>query len=149
MTNNDENSQLPDISRRTWWITAGTLLGGLTVGWLFRSSTQRIEIPHSHILTVHLSEFPTQAGDVRTLANGAVYVRAEQGADGAVQHVVRSLSCTHARCPLHINGERIVCRCHGGVFDLSGKPVSGPPQRSLDVCDTETDGDVCYIRLPS
>lgn len=141
-------SQEPDMSRRTWWVTAGTLLGGLAIGWIFRESTERRETPRSRILAVNISEFPTQTGGVRTLANGSVYVRAEQLPDGSVDHVVRSLSCTHARCPLHIDGERIVCRCHGGVFDLAGKPVAGPPQRPLDVCETETDGDVCYIRLP-
>ncbi|HCN04317.1 MAG TPA: hypothetical protein DIS79_01760 [Bacteroidetes bacterium] len=149
MTENNAETQQPDMGRRSWWITAGSLLGGLVVAWIFRVSTERRDVGRSRVLTVNLSEFPTQAGGVRTLAGGTVYVRAEARSDGSVHHVVRSLSCTHARCPLHIDGERIVCRCHGGVFDLSGKPVSGPPQRPLEVCDTETDGDVCYIRLPS
>ena len=39
------------------------------------------------------------------------------------------LTCTHAGCPLayNANGGRITCACHGGAFDLDGKPVAGPP----------------------
>jgi Rieske Fe-S protein len=29
------------------------------------------------------------------------------------------------------NRERIYCNCHGGVYDLSGRNVSGPPPRPL------------------
>ena len=39
------------------------------------------------------------------------------------------LTCTHAGCPLAYNakGGNITCACHGGAFDLNGKPVAGPP----------------------
>lgn len=39
------------------------------------------------------------------------------------------LTCTHAGCPLVYNakGGNITCACHGGAFDINGKPVAGPP----------------------
>lgn len=42
--------------------------------------------------------------------------------------------CTHLTCPVIPNiGEReLHCPCHEGVFDmLTGRPLSGPPQRPL------------------
>jgi Rieske Fe-S protein len=40
-------------------------------------------------------------------------------------------SCTHLGCRLKPSGDRLICPCHRGVFDLQGNPLSGPPQRSL------------------
>jgi Rieske Fe-S protein len=39
--------------------------------------------------------------------------------------------CTHAGCNVAFEGARIACPCHGGVYDLSGKNVSGPPPKPL------------------
>ena len=39
--------------------------------------------------------------------------------------------CTHAGCNVSFEGSRIACPCHGGIYDLSGKNVSGPPPKPL------------------
>jgi Rieske Fe-S protein len=39
--------------------------------------------------------------------------------------------CTHAGCNVQFEGARLHCNCHGGVYDLDGKNVSGPPPRPL------------------
>jgi len=39
--------------------------------------------------------------------------------------------CTHAGCNVAFEGTRMACPCHGGIYDLSGKNVSGPPPRPL------------------
>ena len=39
--------------------------------------------------------------------------------------------CTHAGCNANFEGKRIFCHCHGGVYDLNGKNVAGPPPRPL------------------
>ncbi len=44
-------------------------------------------------------------------------------------------TCTHLDCIVQYNQARkqIVCACHNGVYDLSGKNVSGPPPKPLGV----------------
>lgn len=42
--------------------------------------------------------------------------------------------CTHLTCPVipHVETKELHCPCHEGVFDLlTGRPLSGPPQRPL------------------
>ncbi len=49
---------------------------------------------------------------------------------------VRALdsTCTHLGCRTRFNAEarHIECPCHGGVYDVAGGVVSGPPPRPLD-----------------
>ena len=42
--------------------------------------------------------------------------------------------CAHLGCPVRWvdAAERFICPCHGGVYDLLGVPVGGPPVRPLD-----------------
>lgn len=42
--------------------------------------------------------------------------------------------CTHLTCPVvpAVDDRELHCPCHDGVFDmLTGRPISGPPQRPL------------------
>ncbi len=50
------------------------------------------------------------------------------------QYVALSSRCMHLGCPVRYipAAERFVCPCHGGVYDYTGEPVSGPPVRPLD-----------------
>jgi Rieske Fe-S protein len=45
-----------------------------------------------------------------------------------------SSQCTHLQCPVlpEIENKRLHCPCHMGYFDMnSGRPIAGPPRRSL------------------
>jgi Rieske Fe-S protein len=45
-----------------------------------------------------------------------------------------SSQCTHLQCPVvpEIEEGRLHCPCHAGYFDLrTGRPLAGPPRRSL------------------
>jgi cytochrome b6-f complex iron-sulfur subunit len=44
-----------------------------------------------------------------------------------------SAVCTHLGCLVGFNLERqqILCPCHGGVYDVNGKNISGPPPKPL------------------
>ena len=42
--------------------------------------------------------------------------------------------CTHVDCTVDYRADQedIFCNCHNGVYDLRGRPVSGPPPRRLE-----------------
>ena len=44
-----------------------------------------------------------------------------------------SARCTHLSCTVQYAPEqsRVMCACHGGWFDLTGRNVAGPPPRPL------------------
>ncbi len=54
-----------------------------------------------------------------------------------------SATCTHLGCTVQYEPKqrRIWCACHGGVFDLSGRNISGPPPRPLEAFEVHQQGD--------
>jgi Rieske Fe-S protein len=78
-----------------------------------------------------------------------VYVRKHNPAidtdrpDGATPYIAISTRCAHVGCPVRWidAAERFVCPCHGGVYDLLGRRVSGPPVRPLDRFPTRVRGE--------
>ena len=48
--------------------------------------------------------------------------------------IALSTRCAHLGCPVRwvAAAERFICPCHGGVYDLLGRRVGGPPVRALD-----------------
>ena len=56
-----------------------------------------------------------------------------------------SQKCTHLGCVVYWAPENrhLECPCHEGVFDLSGEPIAGPPDRPLGRIEVEVrDGTV-------
>lgn len=53
-------------------------------------------------------------------------------AGGAV--VVRSAVCTHLGCIVQWQKEKgqFLCPCHGGIFGVDGRVLSGPPPKPLE-----------------
>lgn len=54
-----------------------------------------------------------------------------------------SASCTHLDCIVQYDpgAKQIICACHNGVYDLTGKNVSGPPPRPLEEFKVNVKGD--------
>jgi Rieske Fe-S protein len=53
--------------------------------------------------------------------------------------------CTHAGCNVAFKTTEFYCACHGGVYDLNGKNVSGPPPEPLpELRAFERDG-ILYV----
>jgi Rieske Fe-S protein len=50
-----------------------------------------------------------------------------------------SQKCTHLGCVVYWapDAGHLECPCHEGVFDLSGEPVAGPPERPLGRIDLD------------
>lgn len=78
-----------------------------------------------------------------------VYVRKHNAAidtdsyDESTPYIAVSDRCVHLGCPVRWvdAAERFICPCHGGVYDLLGKPVAGPPVRPLDRFYTRVSGE--------
>ena len=58
-------------------------------------------------------------------------------------YIAISSRCAHVGCPVRWvpASERFICPCHGGVYDLLGRRVGGPPPRPLDRFPTRVIGD--------
>ena len=54
-----------------------------------------------------------------------------------------SASCTHLDCIVQYQPDKkdIFCACHNGIYDLTGKNVSGPPPRPLEEFTVNVKGD--------
>ncbi|MFQ5690535.1 MAG: ubiquinol-cytochrome c reductase iron-sulfur subunit [Gemmatimonadota bacterium] len=55
--------------------------------------------------------------------------------------------CTHLGCPYDWNpSERLFrCPCHGGVFDIEGNVVAGPPPRPLDRLEQRVENGALWV----
>jgi menaquinol-cytochrome c reductase iron-sulfur subunit len=58
-------------------------------------------------------------------------------------------TCTHLGCRTTYDrpNKRIICPCHGGVYDLDGNVVSGPPPAPLPPVQTRVDGDQVLVQV--
>jgi Rieske Fe-S protein len=63
--------------------------------------------------------------------------------DKDTSYIAISDRCVHLGCPVRWvdASERFICPCHGGVYDLLGRRVSGPPVRPLDRFYTRLNGE--------
>ena len=57
--------------------------------------------------------------------------------------VAFSAVCTHLQCTVQYRSDmgRIFCACHGGVYDLNGRNIGGPPPRPLQEYKVAVKGD--------
>jgi cytochrome b6-f complex iron-sulfur subunit len=55
--------------------------------------------------------------------------------------------CTHRGCTVDVQGERLVCPCHGSTYDRSGVVLRGPAQRPLRSYAVSRRGDILTIDL--
>jgi menaquinol-cytochrome c reductase iron-sulfur subunit len=89
-------------------------------------------------------EFIQRATDgwVTTESGGSVWLLKEKGTLTAFNP-----HCTHLGCPYRWDPSKnlFLCPCHNGVFDKSGKVVSGPPPRGLDRYPVKVENGVISI----
>jgi menaquinol-cytochrome c reductase iron-sulfur subunit len=85
----------------------------------------------------------TETSGVGEVGKTTIYMRARNPAldgkldpeiPGGGHFVAISTRCMHLGCPVRWvqAAERFICPCHGGVYNLIGKPTGGPPVRPLD-----------------
>lgn len=58
-------------------------------------------------------------------------------------------TCTHLGCRTRYNAEtnQIECPCHGGVYDITGQVIAGPPPKALATLATRIEGDRILVEV--
>jgi cytochrome b6-f complex iron-sulfur subunit len=88
---------------------------------------------------------PGQGKNGGYAGRGLIVVRAGDGRLRAFD-----AKCTHAGCNVAFAGTTFACPCHGGIYDLSGKNVSGPPPRPLtELSVLEENGEIFVVHARS
>ena len=75
-------------------------------------------------------------------ANAAVFVVKQNN-----NYTILSNVCSHMQCPVHWDDtiHQFLCPCHGGLYDITGKNIGGPPPKPLPQYIHRIDGTTLYI----
>ncbi len=78
------------------------------------------------------------------IANGVIVIRSS-----ATVFQALSAACTHEGCSVGYNptAVKVVCPCHGGVFNpANGAVISGPPPSALTTYTTSLSGNILTVK---
>ena len=109
--------------------------------WLHAGDAERLEdgMPLTITLRVARPDGPSEVVDRKI-----VYL-VKTGED------VRALdsTCTHLGCRTRFNSEtrQIECPCHGGVYDVTGKVIAGPPPAPLRSMTTRIENGQVMVQV--
>lgn len=58
-----------------------------------------------------------------------------------------SNTCTHEQCPVHWDDalHQFLCPCHGGLYDINGTNVGGPPPKPLPQYVHRIEGTTLFV----
>jgi len=125
---------------------------GFAIGPIFKSNQHHWEtvgtvdmFPDNNYVPVVL----TVAPNIGEAGKTTVYMRKfnpeidTDPYDQGTPYIAISSRCAHVGCPVRWvdASERFICPCHGGVYDLLGRRVGGPPVRPLDRFYTRVNGE--------
>ena len=129
---------------------------GFALGPVFKSTPRTWEtvgtvgsFPDNNYVPVVVTLTP----GIGEAGKATVYVRKRNPAldvdpyDRETSYIAVTSRCAHLGCPVRWvdAAERFICPCHGGVYDLLGRPVGGPPVRPLDRFYTRVVGEEVQI----
>jgi Rieske Fe-S protein len=127
------------------------LTGGL-LGWLGSvlypviSYLRPPPVPESDVNVVKAgltSEFPPNSAQIVKFGRKPVIlIRTDTGSFRAL-----SATCTHLDCIVQYRTDlkQIWCACHNGLYDTTGRNVSGPPPRPLEQYQVNLVGDEIHV----
>ena len=124
---------------------------GFAIGPIFKSNPARWEAVGPESMFTDTNYVPvvlTLVPELGETGKTTAYVRKFNAAidtdpyDRASPYIAISDRCAHVGCPVRwVDAtERFICPCHGGVYDLLGRRVGGPPVRPLDRFYTRVNG---------
>jgi menaquinol-cytochrome c reductase iron-sulfur subunit len=128
-------------------LALGVPIIGFLISPLFRRQTY-VERMVGDISNVPESEptkfevaFPQNAWPVPEVKQ-AVYVVKVNGQTRVLSNV-----CSHMQCPVRWEStlRQFLCPCHGGLYDITGLNVGGPPPKPLPEYVHRIDGTTLYI----
>ncbi len=92
-------------------------------------------------------EFMVKDGWIVLPQRGFVWAKSE----GPDNITVFSSTCTHLACNVIWNKQlkRFECPCHSGFFDVSGRPIAGPPTRPLVVLEHKVEEGKLMVLMPA
>ncbi len=105
----------------------------------FMIPPQIVEASQNSVVAAKTSEIANNSGKIFKFGSKpGILIRTETGDLKAF-----SASCTHLDCIVQYqpDAKNIFCACHSGVYDLTGKNVSGPPPRPLEEFTVNVKGD--------
>jgi len=90
-------------------------------------------VPFTHVIPKPWPEEPVKH---------AVYVLKKS----ETEFVVYDIRCTHVGCPVNWSpqAKRFFSPCHGGMFDIDGRVLAGPPPRPLDRYEVKVENGILY-----
>ena len=129
---------------------------GFAIGPIFKST------PHHWETVGTVDQFPennyvpvvvTLTPGIGQAGKSTVYMRKRNPAidtdryDRNTRYIAITSRCAHLGCPVRWvdAAERFICPCHGGVYNLLGVPVGGPPVRPLDRFYTRVVGEEVQV----
>jgi menaquinol-cytochrome c reductase iron-sulfur subunit len=129
---------------------------GFAIGPIFKSTPHHWEKVGTLDLFSEINYVPvvlTVAPGIGEAGKTTVYVRKfnpeidTDPYDRETPYIAISSRCAHLGCPVRWvdAAERFICPCHGGVYDLLGRRVGGPPVRPLDRFYTRVSGE--YVEV--
>ncbi|MEN8145219.1 MAG: Rieske (2Fe-2S) protein [Gemmatimonadota bacterium] len=147
-------SSQPGMDRRNFVVTTCGALGAATVGGVVSAGCASLATvpvrPVNGRVTLELRNHPRllrPGGFIRIAPGGAaqtLFVIA--AADGSYD--VLSSICTHLKCTVNMEGERLVCPCHGSTYARTGEVLVGPAEKPLTRYPTSvTRGGALVIEL--
>ena len=63
------------------------------------------------------------------------------------KYLAMSATCTHLSCTVQYRNDlhQVWCACHNGMYDLTGRNLSGPPPRPLEGYQVHLRGDEIVV----
>lgn len=89
-----------------------------------------VEAQQNSVVAAKTNEIANNSGKIFKFGSKpGLIIRTEAGELKAF-----AATCTHLDCTVQYqpDAKNILCACHNGIYDLSGKNVSGPPPRPLE-----------------
>jgi nitrite reductase/ring-hydroxylating ferredoxin subunit len=141
---------LPCLRRREFVERSVSAVLSVSVLGACASLVTRTVTPVDGALRLALVQYPELAADggsLKVIAKGAadpIYVLALGGRRFAAVSPI----CTHLGCTVEIEQARLVCPCHGSMYDREGRVLRGPAEEALaSYRATLTPDDVLVIDL--
>lgn len=105
-----------------------------------------VELMANTVLAAHVGDLKPNTGKIFPFGNQPALLILT--ADG--KYHAMSAICTHLGCTVQYRPDlhAVWCACHGGMYTVDGKNISGPPPRPLQEYEVMLKGNEIYVEWP-